>query len=240
MRSQRGMALLLVLWAQALLTILLGALVVDVRQQMRLAAWQRDQIKASLAAEAGLSLAVQGLSDPATRGRWLADGREQAVVFDGARLQISVRSERGKLDLNTAQAQDFARLLAVLGASGAQARTLAQALQLRRAEDQPPLRVLEELRDLPAMDAALYRAALDELTVWSGLESPDPAFATPALKRALNLPQVRPEGAEPGQALGIRVRVWLANGFATELDTTVVLTSATRGARPFRVVRYNR
>lgn len=238
MRTQRGMALLLVLWAQALLTVLLGALVVDVRQQMRLAGWQRDQIKATLAAEAGLNLAVQALSDPVMKRRWLADGRAQTLSFDGARLEIQVRSERGKLDLNTAPAKDFARLLSALGASAGQAQTFAKALDQRRSEDQMPLRVLEELRDLPAMDAPLYHAALAELTVWSGMETPDPAFATPAIQRALRLPHIRPEGADPGQALTVHVRVRLNNGFSTELDSTVVLTSATRGVRPFRVVRY--
>lgn len=232
------MALLLVLWAQALLTVALGALAVEVRQQMRLAAWQRGQLQATLAAEAGISLAVLALSDPRPARRWIADGRVQVRSFDAARLQIRVRSERGKLDINTTPSVDFARLLATLGASAGQARALGEALEQRRGSRQPPLRAVEELRDLPAMNNALYRAVAGEVTVWSGLESPDPAFASAVLRDALRLPRIRAAVGDPGQALEISVQASLPDGSSAEIDSTVVLSSDPGGARPYRVVRY--
>jgi general secretion pathway protein K len=239
MKRQRGMALLLVLWTMALLAILLGTLVVEVRQQARLALWQREHTRASLAAEAGMNLAVRMLSDPIVNRRWLADGSTRTLSFDDARLQVSVRSERGKLDLNAAPAADFARLLVLLGATPAQARGLAASLERRRGQGQPPLRALEELRDLATMSAALYLAVRAHVTVWSGLESPEPAFATPILQRALDLPRLRPLGADAGQALEIRVQAHLPDGFTAALDSTVLLLPMESGVRPFRVVRYN-
>jgi len=238
-RRQRGMALLLVLWALALLAMLLAGLVVEVRQQARLSLWQREHSRASLAAEAGLNLAVRALSDQDGQRRWQADGRVRALQFDDAQLLVSVRSERGKLDLNAAPAADFARLAQALGASPAQGRALAVALEQRRGDNQPPLRALEELRDLPGMNAALYQALLPQVTVWSGQEGPDPAFATPALQQALALPRVTGLGADAGEVLNIRSQARLPDGFTAVIDSTVLLSGMEDSARPFRIVRYN-
>jgi len=236
-RRQRGMALLLVLWAMALLAMLLGTLVVQVRQQARLGLWQTEHTRASLAAEAGLNLAVRALVDTDPQQRWVADGRVQTLRFDDAVLQVSVRSERGKLDLNAGAAGDFARLVAALGAG--QGPALAAALDQRRSDNQPPLRALEELRDLPGMSTALYQALVPEVTVWSGQESPDPAFATPTLQRALGLPRVAALAGDAGQVLSIRSQAQLPDGFTAVIDSTVLLSPMENGARPFRVVRYN-
>ncbi|WP_277964265.1 type II secretion system protein GspK [Pseudomonas sp. RIT-To-2] len=236
-RAQQGMALLLVLWAMALLAMLLGTLVVEVRQQARLGLWQTEHTRASLAAEAGLNLAVRALTDADPPRRWVADGRVQALRFDDATLQVSVRSERGKLDLNAAAAADFARLVEALGSG--QGRALAAALEQRRDGNQPPLRALEELRDLPGMSTALYQALVPDVTVWSGQESPDPAFASPVLQRALGLPRVAALAGEAGQVLSIRSQAQLPDGFTAVIDSTVLLSPMENGARPFRVVRYN-
>jgi len=236
-RAQQGMALLLVLWAMALLAMLLGTLVVEVRQQARLGLWQTEHTRASLAAEAGLNLAVRALTDADPPRRWVADGRVQALRFDDATLQVSVRSERGKLDLNAAAAADFARLVEALGSG--QGRALAAALEQRRDGNQPPLRALEELRDLPGMSTALYQALVPDVTVWSGQESPDPAFASPVLQRALGLPRVAALAGDPGQVLSIRSQAQLPDGFTAVIDSTVLLSPMENGARPFRVVRYN-
>ncbi|WP_426119038.1 type II secretion system minor pseudopilin GspK [Pseudomonas sp. DSP3-2-2] len=239
MNRQRGMALLLVLWALALLMVLLGALVVEVRQQVALGLWQREHTRASLAAEAGMNLAVRALSDPAATRRWIADGRTQTLRFDDASLQISVRSERGKLDMNAAPVTDVTRLLTVLGASPAQARTVAAALDQRRSVDKPPLRALEELRDLAGISGPLYQALLEQVTVWSGMESPDAAFTTVELQRALHLPDMQPVGADPGPIVSIRSQAYLPDGITAVVDSIVLLLPKDSGARPFRVVRYN-
>ncbi|MEG5266095.1 type II secretion system minor pseudopilin GspK [Pseudomonas sp. JDS28PS106] len=239
MTRQRGMALLLVLWAQALLTVALGALVIEVRQQMRLAAWQRSQLQATLAAEAGISLAIIALGDTLPARRWVADGQVRIRSFESARLEITVRSERGKLDLNTAPGAQFVRLLTVLGAPTGQARALGEALDRRRGAGQPPLRAVEELRDLATMNSALYRAVAAEVTVWSGLEAPDPAFASEAVRSALRLPHIRGLAGDPGQALEIRARAYLPDGASARVDSTVVLSGTGNGASPYRVVRYD-
>lgn len=131
-RHQRGVALLLVLWVLALLSLLLGGLAGWVQLETRQAAWHRQHTQAVLAAEAGVALAMQALADPLQRKQWVADGREIRLVFDDAQLQVSLHSERGKLYLNSAQVADFARLALACGATQAQANQLARALEQRR------------------------------------------------------------------------------------------------------------
>jgi len=237
-QRQRGVALLLVLWALALLSVLLGGLAAWVQLESRQALWQRQHTQALLAAEAGLNLAVQGLSDPQQRKRWVADGRTVTLRFDDAQLRVSVRSERGKLDLNSAPASDIARLAQACGATRDQATAMAQLIEGRRGGNSAPLRVIEEVRQLPGMSQALYSQLLPQVTLWSGLDRPDPAFASALLRRALNLPNQSAVGADPGEVLVIDIHAQRPGGFHAELQTTVLLSPSEGSAQPYRVLRW--
>ena len=237
-RRSQGIALLLVIGLLALLTLMMSGLVGAVRQELRLGQWQREHTRAVWAAEAGLALAVRGLREPVPARRWIADGRAQALEFDGAALQIRVRSERGKLDLNVASATDFARVALGLGATAAQSRQLAATLSGERSEDRPPLRALEEMRSWPGMTGALYARLLPEVTLWSGLASPDPAFASESLRQALGLPRVAAQGSDPGPIVTIHSQAIRPHGFSAQIHGTVLL-SIEQGPRPFRVLRYS-
>lgn len=235
---QRGMALLVVLWVLALLSVLLAGLVGWVRLETRQALWQHQHTQAILAAEAGLGLAVAALLERNPQRQWLADGQAHGLDFDGVELRLSVFSERGKLDLNAAASADFARLLKALGASAAQAEDLEHALDQRRGGGQSPLRLLEEVRELPGMTEALYTGLLPDVTLWSGLDSPDPAFASPLLKRALNLGRGIAQVGEQGPMLSIHSQARLADGFTTTLRVTLLLNASKEGTRPYRVLRW--
>lgn len=237
-KGQKGIALLLVLWALALLSLLLGGLAGWVQLETRQGLWQRQHTQALLAAEAGMSQAVQALLDTSRRPRWIADGRGMPLRFDDAQLVVSVTSERGKLDLNAAQAEDVARTAQACGASRNQAAQLANALQARRGGDEQPLRVIEELRQLPGMTQVLYSRLLPEVTLWSGLDRPEPAFATPLLKRALNMPNQAAVGADPGDVVTIESQARLPSGFSARLQTTVLLNPSEGNAQPYRVLRW--
>jgi len=237
MKHQRGVALLLALWVLALLSVMLGALAGWVQLQSRQAAWYRQHASAEFAAEAGLNLAVQGLLDPLQRQHWVADGRETVLPFDGVHVHIRVYSERGKLDLNSAPGSDLARLAKACGASQPQAAALAQGLEARRRDDATPLRVIEEIRQLPGMSQALYSQMLPDLTLWSGLDRPDAAFASPLLRRALHLGSPSAVGATPGDVLLIDSRVERPGSHA-RLRTTLLLSPAPGSAQPYRVLRW--
>ncbi len=238
MKHQRGVALLLVLWVLALLSLLLGGLAAWVQLETRQAAWHRQHTQASLAAEAGVALAMQALADPLRRKQWVADGRDMPLVFDDARLQVSLRSERGKLYLNSAEPADFARVALACGATQAQAARLGKDLENRRNQGMAPFRVVEELRQLPGMTQALYRRLVPQITLWSGLDRPDAAFATALMRKALNLPRQSAVGADPGEVLVISSRAERPGGYHAQVHVTVLLSPAQESAQPYRVLRW--
>lgn len=235
---QRGVALLVVLWVLALLSLLLGGLAGWVQLESRQALWLRQNTEALLAAEAGLNMTVQSLLDPAQRKRWVADGRITTLRLDDTQLTVSIRSELGKLDVNSAPTADLIRLLQACGANRAQTSAFSQALSAQRNDGQSPLRVLEEVRSLPGMTRALYARVLPEITVWSGLDRPEPAFSSASLRRALNLPHQSAEGADPGSVLTIDTRAERPGGVVALLQTTVLLSPSEGGAQPYRVLRW--
>lgn len=235
---EQGVALLVVLWVLALLSLLLGGLAGWVQLESRQALWLRQHTQALLTAEAGLNMAVQGLLDPAQSKRWVADGRANGLRLDDMQLTLSIRSERGKLDLNSAPVADLLRVLQACGADPRQAGVVAQALAAQRNDGESPLRVIEEARVLPGMTRALYARLLPEITVWSGLDRPDPAFASALLRRALNLPNQSAVGADPGEVLSIDSRAERPGGEVALLQTTVLLSPSEGGAQPYRVLRW--
>jgi general secretion pathway protein K len=232
------MALLVVLWVLALLSVLLAGLAGWVRLETRQALWQHQHTQALFAAQAGVGMAVAALLDRDPRRQWLADGQPHILNFDGNALQVRVFSERGKLDLNASAAADFARLLKTVGASNTQADDLEHALAQRRGAGQAPLRLLEEARELPGMTQALYTALLPDITLWSGLDSPDAAFASPQLKRALNLAKGIPQVGDQGPILTLYSQAQLPDGFTTTLGVTLLLNASKEGTRPYRVLRW--
>ena len=238
MNRQRGVALLLVLWALATLSLLLGGLAGWVQLETRQAAWQRQHTQSLLAAQAGTSLALQALLDVNRRPRWIADGRGVPLAFDDARLVVRVSSERGKLDLNAASDEDITRVAQACGADRDQATRLGRALQARRNGIAAPLRVIEELRQVPGMTQALYERMAPHVTLWSGLARPDAAFASPLLRSALNLPQPIAMGADPGSVLSIDSQAQLPGGVIARLQTTVLLSPSEDNAQPYRVLRW--
>lgn len=235
MKTQRGVALVLALWVIALASILLGDLAVSVQLQRRQALWQRNQTQATLAAEAGVNLAVAGLQREGAQ-RWQADGQLHTTQFAGAELGISVLSERGKLDLNAAPAGDLGKLWRACGATEQSAQTITTALEHRRNE--VPLRMLEELRALPGVTFSLYQCAQAEVTVWSGNAQPDATLASPRLAQALGLPRTRGLTLDAGQIVTVTSSATLQNGFSSHLNVTLVLLPGPEGAKPYRVVRW--
>ena len=238
MNRQRGVALLLVLWAVATLSLLLGGLAGWVQLETRQALWQRQHTQALLAAQAGMNLALQSLLDLNHRPRWIADGRAVPLAFDDARMVVSVSSERGKLDLNAASNEDITRVAQACGADRDQATRLGRALQARRDGSAAPLRVIEELRQVPGMTQRLYQRMAPEVTLWSGLARPDAAFASPLLRSALNLPQQTALGTDPGSVLSIDSQAQLPDGVVARLQTTVLLSPSEGNAQPYRVLRW--
>ena len=199
-RTQRGVALLIVMWACTLLAILLGGYAVLAHTEGLQAGYQFQQTRAHYAAEAGLMRAIYALQAPNAADRWIADGRVYPFAFEDAKVGVSVISETGKVDLNAAGLDVLTNLFRAAGADPTHAATIAQAVSDWRSfpispqqtaqragayaaagrdygPRSGPFASVEELQMVLGVDPTLYENVAPYVTIWSGRASPDPATA---------------------------------------------------------------
>lgn len=246
---QRGAALLLVMW----LILLLSGLVAGYAMSARIESMQGNGlargVAAREAARAGIDYAMSRMlaADPAQQ--WAADGRPYRFVFDGVALEVSVRDETGKIDLNNAAPDLLGRLLQVQGEPRESATRLAGAIVDWRDEDsltQPaggaeddayasaglawgakdaPFETVGELEQVLGMRPALFRSLAPYLTVHSGAAIPAAEFADAPVLQALGVERPQPPaGALPAGGSGtysIDSRARLADGRRAHLSVIV-------------------
>lgn len=215
--TQRGVALLLVLWVIVLLGILLGGFLLIARTDQLQTRYLVDATRARYAAEAGLGRAVYELRriDPQTR--WVADGRAYEWRFNDTELRISVQDESGKVDINAADENTWLSLLLAVRVPDEDARKLVDAIfdwrdpdDLVRAQGAekneyqaaersyaPTNRgfsTVGELQQVLGMDYALFRKLEPLVTVYARSPRPNFAFApAPVLQM---VPGMTPERAQ--------------------------------------------
>lgn len=206
--QQRGVALLLVLWACTLLAILLGGYAVLARTAALQTRYQFAQTRAHYAAEAGLMRAIYAMQDSDPKRRWVGNGRVYPFPFDGASVQVSMIDEGGKVDINAASPQVLQALFQAAGLDATAAGKLAanvvdwrsfvadagQADSARAAyaaagrdygPRHGPFATLEELQLVLGMTPALYQQLEPAITIWSGRATPDPNTAPPLALAAI-------------------------------------------------------
>jgi general secretion pathway protein K len=236
MTDQKGAALLIALWALAFLSVLMGGVVTAVRLENQQSQYALDRSHALISAEAGLALAIEGLLEPMTHPV-IADGRNYETILDGVKVAFSVRSERGKLDINSADVQTFKRLVLYFGASRTQAQRLGDQLKRLRTIG-GSVEVLEQLQAFDSMDSELYKKLEPNITLWTGLAQPEAAFATPEIHAALGFSARPIVSNSPGSVATVYTRAQLPNGFSADLNVTIYL-SAQGGSMPvYRVLRW--
>nr|WP_258019767.1 MULTISPECIES: general secretion pathway protein GspK [Pseudomonas] len=156
------------------------------------------------------------------------------------RLTIQVRSELGKLDLNSTSSALFIKVATALGVPAGQAKQVAAALQARQnGTDPTPMRTLEELIQLPGMDNAMFTRLEPYITVWSGYDQPVVSFAAPPIRQAMGQKNIISlEGEDPGQVLSVYSQAELDNGFRSALNVTLLLNPTDSNMQPYRVLRW--
>jgi general secretion pathway protein K len=130
-RRERGFALVIVLWAIVLLTLIATQLTAAGRAEVRLAGNLRGAAQAEAAADGAVHAAIMRLlGQPA--GPWPPDPAPLTERVPGGRLVIKLGSDDGKLNLNGASADVLAALLRALGVDRSQAQRLALDMALWR------------------------------------------------------------------------------------------------------------
>jgi len=207
MRTQRGVAFILVLWLLALLTILLGSFALVSRTEAIQARHLYDTTAARYAAEAGVNRAVFHLSVADPTQRWLPDGRAYEFEFEGAQLKLEITDESGLIDLNASDTQTLNLFFVAHGLDEQAAASLADAILDWRdtddlvspngAEDpdyeaagldygakDAPFDTVSEVQQVLGMTPQLFARVAPALTIYSGQPEPNPAFAPWEVLRA--------------------------------------------------------
>lgn len=183
--QEQGIALLLVIWALALLSAIAVAVAADGRSVRRIAHNLEQAARDRALVEGGIRWGMAQLLDGRPERRLPLDGRPQLIEIGTSRVEVAVEAETGKFDLNTSQPAVLENLLLQSGATAAESRRVAAAVEnFRKANRPEPGRLrrpafLEtlDLRRVTGLDEEIYRRILPFITVYSGTARLDPAVA---------------------------------------------------------------
>ena len=216
-RRDRGVAFVLVLWAIAMLSVLLGSFALVARTEGLQSRHLFDTTTARYAAEAGLNLAVYGLSKGDPQQKWVADGRPYQFVFDEVEVEISITDDSGKIDINAADPTSLKNLFVGVGVEEETAEELADAIQDWRDPDDltslhgaerddyrvvglpysprnAPFETLSEIQQVFGMNYELYTKIEPAITMFSGRSTPSAAYAP--MEAMLAIPGMTPDLAQ--------------------------------------------
>ncbi|HYE36180.1 type II secretion system protein GspK [Methylocaldum sp.] len=206
--GQQGVALILVLWILALMTIMAGSFALSTQRETSLVTNARERAKAVALADGGIHYAMFMLNLPNVTERWHGDGTPNRWAFNGVPIEIRIYDEAGKIDLNAARELTLRTILAKLIQNEDQAVKLTDAIldwrdgddtkRLNGAEsaeyraaglDQMPQNrnflVLEELRGVLGITPSLYRKLEPLFTLYTNVDGINPAKASKSALLAL-------------------------------------------------------
>ncbi|MCG7868478.1 MAG: type II secretion system protein GspK [Candidatus Thiodiazotropha taylori] len=206
----RGVALILVLWMVALLTIIAASFSTQSKVESRLAGNSKAALQAKLLAESGFSRAVMELMVISPQQRWNFNGQLYPLQTAQGELEVSIRNASGLLDLNKASSDQLNRLFVLISDDPEERNALVDRLNdwrdaddLRRlngAEDKDyraagydyttagkDLTSLEELAYVMGFDAARVNRLRPYVTLNSDTATVDFRFASEQLTALLTL-----------------------------------------------------
>ena len=235
---QRGIALISVLWVGVVLGALAAAVMALGRGDLDLAQSQRAQAEAELAADSAARAAIYALVNRA-EGPIAIDGSVAAWRIGDAEVRVEISSEHGRIDLNRADPELIAAVLAEAGAGASEAERLAAAIaDFTDGDDalspsgverpdyraaglsgpkNAPIERESEVLGVLGMTAGLYRRVEGALTVHSHRPRPREGQQPPLVAAAL--------GGNPGPATEP-----LPPAFSLDLAATPVALRAGSGA----------
>lgn len=257
LRTNRGAALLVVLWVAILITIAAAMAMRHAQTDRTRAIVLRDQVISQNQLDSALAIVLERLTstDPSVIPTL---GTEFELTHGTQTFSVLTRNEAGLVDINEADEALLTALLGQLELSERDARKVAQQiLDWRDRDDDPapfgaevadyrlaertygprngPFESVEELTQVLAVDDGLYRKMQPLVTVYTRSASPVPGAAPPPVQAALESigitapPPVADLGL--GQSLAgtiVRVHVRATASTDRSLTTVMRLTGDTR------------
>ena len=261
--GDRGFTMIVVLWAVALLTLILVGFLRSAGTHTGIAANALTSARAEALADAGVHLGVLNLMQAAGNKTALAaiaknPAPKSCRVGPGETITFSIQDAAGLVDINGASEALLAALLAGTGSSAGEAAARAAAIVDFRDRDSDPLPggaeaaeyaasglkiaaknapfdTVEELEHVFGVTRARVKALLPHITIHSAASGVDPVSASPNLIGLLQAGHliVSPAGLTPSASASR-----LPPDFATTSSRqTFILTSSAETQNGGRYVR---
>jgi general secretion pathway protein K len=251
--AEEGFALLLVLWALLLLSVLGGSFLVEARTTRIVADTGVTQLRARLMSDGAINRAIMALLDMRDPLRLPLDGSTRVIRLFDRDIRLRVESENGKASLNAAPLGLLAALFRSIDVPSEDADALAARVVAWRTPSSDnarsdetalyrqagrsyrprfgPFRSVGELRLVLGMTDVLQAAIAPLTTVWSGDSAIDRSVAGDAMLRVL-------EGAGDSLARAQRVArdAGKAAGAGRALAVGEAVTIAARLEMPDMIV----
>jgi general secretion pathway protein K len=213
--TQRGIALVLVLWVLALIMVIAADFLHATRTDSLVVRNALSIARAGAAADAGVHRALSELYRPGTaEGTWKRDGEVHEWRYQGVPVTVSIADESGKIDINTAPEPLLKGLLVSAGANEEEATRLLDAIldwrdpdslkRLYGAEDaeyqaaglnyrpsNTPFQAIEELQLVLGMRPEIYHRIAGSITVFS--RQPGIRLQTASRQVLLAIPNISAE-----------------------------------------------
>ncbi|HSG91092.1 MAG TPA: hypothetical protein VLA56_17880, partial [Pseudomonadales bacterium] len=206
--TERGIALVIVLWAVVLLGIMAQAFVAEIRTETKLTRNLIDDSAAKALADGGVYAAIGRLSEQQALLSEGSDGLPPVWQTADGLVEVAVQDEDGKIDLNTASDALLTALFRAAGLEEDAAKALTDKIadwkdpdnlhRLNGAEDDAygaaglpygakdkRFEDVDELRLVLGMTPALFASVAPALTTHNGSAGVDPEAAPPAVLQAL-------------------------------------------------------
>ena len=206
--SERGLALVVVLWGIAALSLIAAAMLASSMSRAHIDrnAWTQLQVRTE--ADTGMQMAILSLFNPGPDGRPPLDGTQRQIALGDTTVSVSIQDELGRIDINYAGRDMLRNLFRSAGASGDNAATLAEqviawrspsgtsspegftARDVAMAGDgyrprRGPFQSVDELNLVRGMTPQLFRRAESGLTVYSHASSFDTTVAPKLVLEAI-------------------------------------------------------
>ena len=171
-RTQRGLALVSVLWGVAILSVIAAAMVTASLSTAYVGRNVWNATRGATLDEAAINRTILALMDQRPASQLAIDGTSRLLRFDGEQVRVWVQDESGRININFADRDTLQSLFASAGTDRDAAGALADRLVARRNQDPAspvvkiPFRTTDELLAVPGMSPALYARILPLITVF--------------------------------------------------------------------------
>lgn len=183
-RGARGLALLTVLWALSILSLVAAAVLDRSSGDVRFARHLEGRAQAALAADAAIRVEVARLLADGGAA-WPPDGAWRLIRLGAAAARARSIDESGLVDVNVAPPALLAALAAAAGARPADADAFAAMVAGLRRSGEGDLAMPDEISRVNGADPVLLRRLAPFLTTWSGMRTPNTLTAPPEVVAAL-------------------------------------------------------